>query len=73
MRHQNKKRIGVSLKDYLHVGPPLVPLLFDVLLRLRTHKVVHIGDIQQAFLNVEVAKEDHDALRFLWYSDMPLR
>ena len=68
-----ESRIGVSLNDRLHVGPPLVPLLFDVLLRLRTYKVVHIGDIQQAFLNVEVAKEDHDVLRFLWYSDMPSR
>ena len=72
MRHQKGRR-GVSLNDCLHVGPPLAPLLFDVLLRLRTYKVVLIGDIQQAFLNIEVAKEDRDAMRFLWYSDICTR
>ena len=68
-----ESRRGVSLNDCLHVGPPLAPLLFDVLLRLRTYKVVLIGDIQQAFLNIEVAKEDRDAMRFLWYSDICTR
>ena len=68
-----ESRRGVSLNDCLHVGPPLAPLLFDVLLRLRTYKVVLIGDIQQAFLNIEVAKEDRDAIRFLWYSNICTR
>ena len=68
-----ESRRGVSLNDCLHVGPPLAPLLFDVLLRLRTYKVVLIADIQQAFLNIEVAKEDRDAMRFLWYSDICTR
>ena len=52
-----ESRRGVSFNDCLHVGPSLSPLLFDVLLRLRTYKVVLIGDIEQAFLNIEVAKE----------------
>ena len=68
-----ESRRGVSLSDCLHIGPPLALLLFDRLLRLRTYKVVLIGDIQQAFLNIEVAKEDRDAMRFLWYSDICTR
>ena len=63
-----ESRRGVSLNDCLHVDPPLAPLLFDVLLRLSTYKIVLIGDIQKAFLNIEVAKEDRNAMRILWYS-----
>ena len=64
-----ESRRGVSLNDCLHVGPPLASLLFDVLLRLRTYKVVVIRDI----FNTEVAKEDRDAMRFLWYSEICVR
>ena len=51
---------GVSLNDCLHVGPSLTPLLFDILLRFRENPVVLIGDIEKAFLNVEVDREDRD-------------
>lgn len=29
-----------------------------------------VGDIEKAFLNVSVAKEDRDVLRFLWVADV---
>ena len=29
-----------------------------------------MGDIEKAFLNVEVAKKDRDSLRFLWVDDI---
>ena len=61
---------GVSLNDCLHVGPSLTPLLFDILLRFRINPVVLIGDIEKAFLNVEVDREDRDYLRFLWVKDI---
>jgi hypothetical protein len=61
---------GTSLNDCLHVGPSLMPLLFDILLRFRENSVVLIGDIEKAFLNVEVDKEDRDYLRFLWVKDV---
>ena len=61
---------GVSLNDCLHVGPSLTPLLFDILLRFRVNPVVLIGDIEKAFLNVEVDREDRDYLRFLWVKDI---
>jgi hypothetical protein len=55
---------GVSLNECLHVGPSLNPLLFDVLLRFRMHRVALIADIEKAFLNIEVDPEDRDCLSF---------
>ena len=45
-------------------------MLYDVLLRIREHKVVLFGDIKQAFLNIEVATEDQDAMCFLWVDNV---
>ena len=62
-------RNGTSLNDCLHVGPPLTPLLFNILLRFRHNKVCLIGDIEKAFLNIGINEVDRDCLRFLWVSD----
>ena len=61
---------SASLNDCLHKGPSLTPLLFDILLRFREKRVALIGDIEKAFLNIEVDKEDRDFLRFLWLDDV---
>jgi hypothetical protein len=61
---------SVSLNDCLHVGPPLTPLLFEILLRFRENRVALAADIEKAFLNVEIAKTDRDVLRFLWVDDL---
>lgn len=61
---------GTSLNDCLHKGPSLTPLLFDILIRFREKRVALIGDIEKAFLNIEVDKEDRDFLRFLWFDDV---
>ena len=61
---------GISLNDCLHVGPSLNPLLFDILLRFREKRVALIGDIEKAFLNIEVDERDRDCLRFLWCEDV---
>ena len=61
---------GTSLNDCLHVGPSLNPLLFDILLRFREKRVALIGDIEKAFLNIDVDKRDRDCLRFLWCEDV---
>ena len=58
---------GPSLNDCLYSGPNLLSKVFDVLLRFRLNKVAILADIKKAFLNVEVFKEHHDFLRFLWY------
>ena len=61
---------GLSLNDVLDPGPSLLPLLYDILLRFRVGKVVLIGDIEKAFLNISIAPEHRDFLRFLWVDDV---
>ena len=55
-----------SLNECLHTGPPVTPLLFDILLRLRTYPIVLIADMKKAFLQTEVDEGDPDCLRLLW-------
>ena len=62
-------KTGTSLNDCLHVGLSLNPLLFDILLRFRENRVVLMGDIEKAFVNVGVDKKDRDCLRFLWLAN----
>ena len=64
------KTTKTSLNDCLHVGPSLTPLMVDILLRFREQPVVLVGDIEKAFLNIEVHEEDRDCLRFLWVNDI---
>ena len=64
------KRKGPSLNDCLYAGPPLTPLIFDVLLRFRAHPIALTADIEKAFLNVAVAESHRDFLRFLWVDDI---
>ena len=59
-----------SLNDCLYAGPQLSPLIYDILLRFRVHKVALIGDIEKAFLNVSVHPRDRDYLRFLWIDEI---
>lgn len=64
------RKTGVSLNYCLHVGPSLTPMIFDVLLRFRANQVALVGDIEKAFLNIEIHPEDRDCLRFLWMKDI---
>ena len=59
-----------SLNDYLHTGPSLTPLLYDVLLRSRMYPILLTGDIRQAFLQIEIDPTDRDVVRFLWLKDI---
>ena len=58
----------VSLNQCLYIGPILQPLLFDILARLRIHPIWITGDVKQAFLQISIAPQDRDALRFLYIS-----
>ena len=53
------------------MAPSLNPLLYDILFRFRENRVVLVGDLEKAFLNVRVDKSDRDCLRFLWLEDPP--
>ena len=65
-----ESKMGTSLNDCLHVGPSLNPLLYSILLRFRENRIALVGDIEKAFLNVEVDEADRDCLRFLWVSNI---
>ncbi|XP_028416894.1 uncharacterized protein LOC114541114 [Dendronephthya gigantea] len=41
-----------------------------ILIRFRENRIALVGDIEKAFLNVEVDKADRDCLRFLWVNDI---
>ena len=60
---------GPSLNDCLYAGPPLTPLIFNILTRFRVHPVAVTADIEKAFLNIAISPEHRDYLRFLWIND----
>ena len=64
------KPVRPSLNECLDAGPSLLPKIFDLLVRFRSYRYVMISDIQSAFLNIRIAAEDRDYLRFLWVGDI---
>ena len=64
------KSNGTSLNDCLYTGPALSQKIMDIILRFRTNRKAFVGDIEKAFLNISVAEEDRDVLRFLWVDDV---
>ena len=58
-----------SLNDILKTGPNYIPMLFNTLLKFRTHPVAIVADIEKAFLMVGISSSDRDVLRFLWFKD----
>ena len=64
------KGMGPSLNDCLYKGQQLTPLIFDILLRFRSYAIALTVDIEKAFLQISVAEEDRNYLRFLWFDDV---
>ena len=58
---------GPSLNECLYSVPNLIVKIFDILLRFRLNKIGVLADIKQAFLNVGIATQHRDYLKFLWY------
>ena len=52
------------INECMYKGPPLQPLMWDILIRARMAPNMLIGDIQQAFLQVGLKPVDRDAFRF---------
>ena len=56
-----------SLNDTLEMGPNLLPEILAILLRFRLNPVALVGDIHQAFLQLQLDEKDRDLTRFFWY------
>ena len=63
------KSTDPSPNDCLYVGPPMSPLLYNILLRFRIHKTPLMAVIEKAFLNISIVSEHRDFLRFMWPSN----
>ncbi|XP_035217893.1 uncharacterized protein LOC118191201 [Stegodyphus dumicola] len=59
----------LSLNDYLETGPNLIEKIPPLLMRFRQKEIGVVSDIKKAFLQISVAKEDQDFLRFIWWED----
>ncbi|XP_037521436.1 uncharacterized protein LOC119398677 [Rhipicephalus sanguineus] len=58
-----------SLNECLEKGDNLYQDLGKILLRFRTHPMAVIADIEKAFLQISIRKEDRGAFRFLWFAE----
>ncbi|XP_042900642.1 uncharacterized protein [Parasteatoda tepidariorum] len=63
--NDNKK----SLNDSLESGINLYPNLLDIILKFRENQVAFCGDLEKAYHMIEIAEEDRNYLKFLWFSD----
>lgn len=59
-----------SLNECLYRGPSMIEDLNGLLLNFRTNKIGIIADVEKAFLQVGLQKEDRDVTRFLWLKDI---
>ncbi len=56
---------GISLNDTLLTGPSLYPLLTDIILRFRLHKIAFSADIGKMFREIVLHPKERDLHRFL--------
>ena len=61
--------LASSIKYCIFTGPPLQPLLWDIMVRARMSSNLLLADIQKAFLQIAIKEEDRDAFRFLLERD----
>ncbi|XP_054708996.1 uncharacterized protein LOC129218696 [Uloborus diversus] len=58
-----------SLNDCLFPGPNLNPNVLDIILSFRKHNVAFCADLEKAFLQIGIAEEDRNYLKFIWFSN----
>ena len=61
---------GVSFNGCVYKGPSPNPLLYDVLLITRVHRIAISADIEKAYLQIGVKEKDRDLMRITWYDDV---
>ena len=59
-----------SLNDCLEKGPNSVPLLFDIIVRFREYPIGLTADIEKAFHQVQIAPQDREMIKCLWFDDI---
>ncbi|CAB3405624.1 unnamed protein product [Caenorhabditis bovis] len=59
----------ISLNDAIHQGPVILPELVGIILRCRTARYVLIADVEKAFHQIRLHKEDRDSTRFFMLKD----
>ncbi|KAJ8051026.1 hypothetical protein HOLleu_04443 [Holothuria leucospilota] len=57
---------GISLNDEINQGPKMQRDLFDILLRFRKNPVAVACDIEEMYLQIQLAPPDRAYHRFLW-------
>ena len=55
----------LSLNDHLETGVNYMPLLFDTVIRLKSHPIALAANIEKAFHQILIKEDDRDVLRFL--------
>lgn len=60
-----------SLNEHLEKGPRLLADLTTLLIKFRLHPIALTADIEKAFLQICIREQDRDALRFLWFKQVP--
>jgi len=58
-----------SLNECLFRGPVLLHDLCGMLLRFRIHPIAIVADIEKAFLQIGLQKDQREVTRFLWVKD----
>ena len=58
-----------SLNDCLMSTPPKLNDITSLILRFRSDRYAVTTDIEKAFLNIGLTKEDRDVTRFYWLSN----
>ena len=59
---ENRRRL--SLNDFLDIGLALQNLLRRILIRTEFKQITLYSDLQKAFLQIRIKKEDRNARRF---------
>ena len=55
-----------SVNECMYTGPPLQPLLWDIMIRARMSTHLLLADLKKAFLQIGIKEEDRDLFRFLF-------
>lgn len=58
--------VATSLNECLYPSPMLQSKLWDVLVGQHFRPVAIFGDIQKAFLQIQIKEQEHDAIHFHW-------